>query len=579
MNALRKLFFGGLLVAARLGGFTGIAHAEPPPRVLLELPDAADAEHEKEPLRAALQKELPKSVTVTVRVAASPGGAPGERPGPTGEARLIVTRLPETGGVARLRVRYEAADGKVIERAIDVPEDPEKRREIIALLLANWVQDEADDLADSLRPPPPPVVEPPPAESGAAVALPDPKPAPPAPAEEDPVAEACLSSERKRMVDYPVLFEAFPLGRDKAAAFPGAARDPDGRVAFSLSLVGSHRGGVRGGAVSALGSYGRRSVCGLDFAGLGSQVAGPVVGAQIVGFIGLARDLYGVQLAPVGFVERSVVGAQSGVVAVAGRVRGGQLASVNAATTVRGLQLGAVNLAFERGDLQLGAVNLAGRSFLQLGAFNLARQGDVQLGAVNVAGQSRLQLFGVNVADRATVQVGVVNIADRSDVPIGLLNFVRHGRTHLDFLAYDYRGAAVELVHGGRYTHAVYGVGARRSSAGDYLPVFYAGIGGHIPLATATDGHVSSLDVDVLSHFLPGPSFRQNTQLQQLRVAVAVPVVTGISLFAGPTLNVSLTDASDRLGPVSAFGASVTDTGTTTTVRLWPGVAAGLRLF
>jgi hypothetical protein len=564
MKAARSLLVRVALGCLLVSSFALPAWAEAPPRVLLELhdADAAADEAEREPLRAAVQRELPRSIEV--RVAASPGSEPPPAAGDQA-ARLIVTRLPKAGDGkgARLRVRYEAAGGKVIEREIDVPDDPAKRRETVALLLANWVQDETDELAASLRPPVPPDVA---ASSTPALAAPvdtGPVTEPPRP---DPIDEACLSPGRERIDDYPLLLEAFPLGHDTAAAVPPGARDPAGRVAFALSLVASHRGRVRGGALSALGGYGRRSVCGLDLASLGSQVGGPVVGAQVAGFVGLVRDLRGVQIASVGFVERSMTGAQTGGLAIAGQVHGAQIASLNVATRVRGAQLGAGNLAFESADLQLGAVNVAGQAFGQLGALNLARRSPFQLGALNLA-------------DRATVQVGVVNIADRADVPLGVVNFIRHGRTHLDIVGYDYAGGALELVHGGVYTHAVYGAGVRRSPEGDFLPVFYAGLGGHIALARATGGVLAALDVDVLSHFLPGARFRRNTQLQQLRVAATVPVGASVALLVGPTLNVSLTDSQDRVAAPSVLGDSHTDTGSTTTVRLWPGVAGGVRFF
>lgn len=591
MSRLREARLGVVFALALAGITTSAttAHAEPPPRVLLQLDERVGAEVDGESLRAAVQRELPRQVEV--RVAASPGQRPKPEPAPEdggagAGARLIVTRLPNAGKNARLQVRYEGPAGKVIERTIDVPDEPAKTRETIALLLANWVQDDTDELAKSLRPPAPATsaasasasTSPPsatPAEDGSAG--PEPaaplgersSPPPPASAPEERSAAldgACGTGERKGIVDYPALFEVVPLGHGDAVAGPRAARAPEARVAFALGLVGSHPGLVRGAAVSVIGSYGRSSVCGLDMAGLGVHVGGPVVGAQVAGLVGIARDLRGAQLAPVTFVERRLEGVQSGVLAIAGSVRGGQISSANFAASVRGAQIGAFNLAFDRADVQLAAFNWTRDNVLQVGAANFARDSEAQVGAVNVA-------------KRASFQLGAVNIAERADVTIGALSIVRHGRAHLDVVGYDYRAAAVELVHGGTYTHGIYGAGGRVTTDREVLPDFYVGIGGHIPLTSATRGFARGLDIDVLTHFLPGPRFRRNTQLHQLRVVADLPLTAGVAVLVGPTLNVSLSDTADHVRSASALGDSFVDEGTTTTVRLWPGLTAGLRFF
>lgn len=499
------------------------AFAETPASVALRLEGADTAE--TEPLRAAISRELPTGVSV----AGTAGGAGAGGAGTTGPAARLTVVMRESSA----SVRYEGPDGRALERTIDLPTDPAKRRELVALLVANLVRDEASDLEAALRGPPRPPAAPPEPSAPTPPAVP---PAAP-PASDDP----CAAPRDPQL---------FMLDAVPGVSFPPWGRTPPATVAVHGAFIGDFPGDVRGVSGSILLSYGRRGVCGVDVAGFGTHVAGKVSGAQIAGFGVWGADVRGYQAAPLAIARNTLVGVQTGVLAIAGHSRGAQVSSVNLALSMEGLQVGALSYARGRAVAQVGALNYGGDAVFQLGAVNIAR--------------------------RSGVAIGAANIAEEAEVPIGVVNVIRNGRTHVDALAWDYGGVSGELVHGGKYAHAIQGIGARRGGKDSALPFFYLGMGGHIPVSPTGRGPLRAIDVDVLTYFFPGERFRANTQLHQLRVLGSVPLF-GVSILLGPTLNVSL--APNETSKLSPFAGSFVDRGRSQTVRVWTGLSAGLRFF
>ena len=127
--------------AAAVMTVVGAARAETPDALAIRLEGAAPGE--STPLRAAISRELPPSVAL------SDEAAPTTSPSATRVARLVVIMSESSASV-----RYDGPDGRVLERTIELPTDPAKRREVVALLVANLVRDEASDLEAALRGPP-----------------------------------------------------------------------------------------------------------------------------------------------------------------------------------------------------------------------------------------------------------------------------------------------------------------------------------------------------------------------------------------------------------------------------------------
>ncbi len=245
-------------------GLTHRAHAETPASVALRLEGADTAE--SEPLRAAISRELPTGVSVAGTALGTGGGGAGSDG--ASAARLTVV-MRETSA----SVRYEGPDGRALERTIDLPADPAKRRELVALLVANLVRDEAADLEAALRGPPRP---------------PAPTAEPPTPAV--PPAPSTASDDPCATPRDPQLFmlDAVP-----GASFPPWGRTPPATVAVHGALIGDFPGAVRGVSASILVAYGRSGLCGVDLAGFGTHVAGKVYGAQIAGFGVWGADVRG----------------------------------------------------------------------------------------------------------------------------------------------------------------------------------------------------------------------------------------------------------------------------------------------
>ena len=289
----------------------------------------------------------------------------------------------------------------------------------------------------------------------------------------------------------------------------------------------------------------------------------------------------------------SLDGVQTGVLLASRRVRGAQLGTLPMTWSMRGVQLGAVTLAGDLDGGQLGAVNLAGPAVgAQLGVVNLATHvTGVQLGSVNVAGEAHglqlgsanlareshgLQLGTVNAAWRARgVQLGLINLASESDNPIGLINLILHGRTHLDVSALDYPGTAVSIVHGGKHTHSIHGVGVRWTRDGEARFVAMTGLGAYWHFAESVFG-----EVDALAHYLPGPGFRRNASVYQLRMLAGLQLSPSLAVFAGPTVSVSVNQlADDEHFSLQPSWTLTSSDHTPTVVRLWTGLTAGVRLF
>jgi hypothetical protein len=147
---------------------------------------------------------------------------------------------------------------------------------------------------------------------------------------------------------------------------------------------------------------------------------------------------------------------------------------------------------------------------------------------------------------------------------------IRHGRLHVDTFALDYPGVAAALVHGGRYAHAIQGVGARIGRDHAAHPVFLFGLGGHAPVTER-----AFVDVDLLFHLLPDAGFSHAAYVQQLRVIGGFRLVDAVAVYAGPTVSVS-TAPPGMDESFGAFGTTVANRGDTI-LRWWPGATVGAR--
>jgi hypothetical protein len=463
---------------------------------------------------------------------------------PAGRSALLLR--VETG--RRVVLTYRAPDGRVTERAIDLPADPDRAVETVALLAGNLARDEAAELRAALSKRP---------EAG------EPRVAPQAPAPPPPVAVA------KGAPRIPPARATSAPGDDFACRSDGAKRTPlsvdfvpfvgsstmtGGNTVrrFAFNALGGYGAGIHGVGIGGLVNVESEFVCGLQLAGLVNAGPGPLRGVQLSGIGSFSGPVSGVQISGIVNVSRGLEGVQAALVNVdAGPVLGVQMGLIDiAASDVRGAQLGWVGIA--AGDVrgaQIGLVEIA-----------TGNVGGAQIGLVNVAGG---EVHGA--------QIGLVNTAETSDFSLGLLNIIRKGRLHADLWGNESGLITAGVKHGGDSFHNIYGIGVQ-VGVGDPRWSWSLGIGGHLPISDRF-----FVDLDVLGHAIHeinGAALEAT--IVQVRALLGVQLDPRLGIYAGPSFNVGFAESEDiKISPV---GGSLFLQSDEVVVRGWPGVVVGLQV-
>ncbi|WP_437668691.1 hypothetical protein [Sorangium sp. So ce131] len=562
---------GALALRALAAAATFVAVSAPPAGASAEEPSAAGVDLvvedapwtlDPEAVRAAVGLELGGPVTL------APAKAAGR---PT-----LVLRGERDG---RVTLTYAAEDDRRIERTIDLPQDPGRAAEAIALLAGNLVRDEAAELAAALGKRPaapseaPPAAAPPPS---AAQARPATRPPARASAAGAPAAEetAPCAAEGARVV----LFGA------DAAPFLGTSTITGTNVVrrYSLNFVGGYTAGIAGAELSVGFNIASSFLCGAQFSNAANIVAGPARGAQMTFGLNFARSLSGAQIGSLNVAAGPVDGAQIGVASVAGPVDGAQISTLNVAVgSVAGAQIGVASVAGPVDGAQISTLNVAVGPVAgaQIGVVNVAAGASIgtQISAANVAAGASIgtQIGVVNVAHGKVggAQIGVINYADESTFSLGVLNFIRKGRFHLDVWGQESGIVMAGLKHGSDHIHNVYGLGVRL--AGDRpLATFAVGLGGRISISERVYA-----DIDVLGYGLHDlPSLEPVAAISQARALLGVRLSEDLAIFGGPTYNLSFakTDVDADLSP---YGSTTFPFDGVNAMRGWPGATLGVQLF
>ncbi|UQA62254.1 LA_2272 family surface repeat-containing protein [Polyangium aurulentum] len=525
------------------------AHAEEPAAASTALViDSAPWDLDPEDVRAAIAREL--GGTVTLEASATPG-----RPA------LVLRSEPDR----RVTLTYQAEDGRRTGRTIDLPDDPDRAAETIALLAANLARDEAAELAAALgkRPspapaePPPEAAEPPPEAAAPPPAKPSPvkpRPAKPAsqakpdPAKPDPAPGPTAA-------DHPCwrLGLETVVGGGDVLPLVGTSTTTGTNVvrSYSANLIAGYTAGLTGVELSAGANIEHTFMCGAQISNVANIVSGPVRGMQLTGVINVGTSVFGAQGASINVAAGPLHGLQVGGVDISGPLRGAQIGGINiAAGSAVGTQIGGINVSGDFTGVQMSAVNIA--------------NGDttgVQIGAINV---STGRLRGA--------QIGLINYADRSSFSFGLVNIVPKGRVHLEAWGQESGIVMAGVEHGGDHFHNIYGVGARL--AGDRVrPALTLGYGVRIPVVSRI-----YVDVDALGYTLhEPPSFAISAVMAQVRALVAVRLLPKLAIYAGPSYSFSY--AFGREHDLSPYGSLLVNDDPSEPVRAWPGLSVGVRVF
>lgn len=282
--------------------------------------------------------------------------------------------------------------------------------------------------------------------------------------------------------------------------------------------------GTEHAQVAIIGNIAPADFSGMQAAGIFNVGRGPVSGLQMAGVSNHALDsLTGAQLA--GCINT-----------VHGNVRGLQAA-------------GAINLtdANVYGAQLAGSVNIAGGNVEQLqisGGLNYAHdvRGMQIAGGLNVAsGTVRgMQLSGgVNIARNVKgLQLGVVNLADSADgAMIGVFSFAVHGYHKLEFGWNETMPVNGAFRTGSKIFHNIFAVGIDTRQR-DFIWGFGYGVGSALPLTNRID-----LGMDLMSYHLNKGHFSTSmSDLWKLNLTFDVHLIKNLSIAAGPSLNVFVTD-------------------------------------
>ena len=281
-----------------------------------------------------------------------------------------------------------------------------------------------------------------------------------------------------------------------------------------------------------------------------------------------STTLRGLALAPLHWAEEDVSGLQLTWIAASagGTVRGLQASQIaNVTRSLRGVQLTSVVNVIREGGQGVQLASLV----------NYARHGlaGAQLSLVNVAGDvAGAQLGLVNVARRVSgVQLGLVNVARSSHASVGLVSLVKDGRRDVEVFATELSLANVGVRLGGSRVHGLLVAGLQpeeRPEVGATRWTYGAGLGAGFALAPRL-----GLDVDLLAQAVHYDREEPEAGLGSLRALVSYRAARHLAVFAGPTLNLFV---SDRPQPDVDLGR---DLGADSRdARLWLGFAAGLRI-
>ena len=344
---------------------------------------------------------------------------------------------------------------------------------------------------------------------------------------------------------------------------------------FLLGVMG-HSDHVRGAQVSLAGNISRDGVVGVQAGGMLALSYGPVLGVQAAGYNMAMGGLRGAQLGWMAAVAR-------------GPIDGVQVSMANVATgPMHGAQIGMANV--HKGDLSGAQIGLANVGIpaeksrgAQIGLANITTgSGEhhaAKVGLVNVARKQKgVQIGLVNVADEMDgVQVGLVSIARKSSgASISLLPIILDGdnRLTLGWDSITMGNLGVKL--GTRRFYVTAGVGRTNdtSPTGHREYASWFGLGVHaIPR-----GGSFVLDVETLSKDFGtlAPAHYEDRSVHSLRILVGYALAKHLLVVAGPSLNVQVAKTDDDRRPRNVAFAEQTWTSGAHTVRMYPGLTAGL---
>lgn len=354
----------------------------------------------------------------------------------------------------------------------------------------------------------------------------------------------------------------------RGAQFAGFLNFVNGEfVGFQYAGVANfNRNIARGFQFAGFANFNYNEAYGMLFSGFGNFTNGKSLALQMAGFTNFCEDVEGIQAS--GFAN-----------VVKGNGKVFQFAGFSNLTLgeVNGIQMaGFFNFSKEKMQkLQIaGFCNLALNEAkgLQLAGFS-----NISDGNINGA-----QISGfLNVAKKVNgLQLGIINVADtiESGFPIGILSIVKHGFREFEVSASEALNTQAAFKIGTEKFYNIFALGTQFLGS-NFMWGFGYGIGTHL-----VNNNQYKAQLELLSYHINEGSKWLNTynDLQQARLTFTKKINNHFSIFAGPTINLMITDNLKDNGQVFysdlAPYSIYSHTGKHTTIKSWVGLTAGIHI-
>jgi hypothetical protein len=315
---------------------------------------------------------------------------------------------------------------------------------------------------------------------------------------------------------------------------------------FSLNILGGYTAGTHGVEIGGLFNINKKEARYFQAAGLFNIVGGRVDGMQVGGINNtVLDDVNGFQ---VGGINNHVSGS------------------------FKGFQLGGI---YNHVTDSVGGLQIAGIS-----NFAKKRLGGVQIAGIgNISGEETkgFQLAGVfNYSKRLKgLQIGLINIADSSDgFSIGLINIVLKGYHKLSFFSNEVVNVNAAFKTGNSKLYSILQSGVNTDDSSRVYAFGY-GLGSERYL---NKKKTISLNPELSAQYLYLGSWNYTNILNRLQLNLNVKLGKYVSLFAGPSYSVFV---SDQTTGIKGYRFPVHQSATSfgNQVSGWLGWNAGISFF
>jgi len=349
----------------------------------------------------------------------------------------------------------------------------------------------------------------------------------------------------------------------------------------SFNIVAGFSGGLQGIEFAGFANVLKGDMKGIQVAGFCNNTLGNADGAEIAGFWNYNHKyVKGFQAS--GFANFAL-GYVDGFQA-SGFANYAKGASFGQYTGFANLSTGDVSGVQASGFANLTVGNMKGLQGTGFANLTVGDQYGVQAsGFTNiVTGRTKgVQASGFfNYTKKLSgVQLGVFNYADsvENGIPIGVFSYVKNGYLALEIGANESLLGAISIKTGVKRFYNIISIGGTIRK--DRLMWGWGyGIGTQMPIAKKMD-----LSIEAISYHLNEDSWYSNhiNLLNRANLTVSYNITSSFSVYAGPALNVWVTDVDRHGDPYNE--APVKDwsvykrTWQRTEVNIYPGLSAGVR--